>query len=742
MVTVSDAEVRALSERGYLVLASALSREEIDAWHWALRDVDARVASSSTAGVEITWEPDQAPGDARRILQLLHVEEVSPELRDLVASDRLLDIVEDVLGPDIALFQAKLLMKSDEIGSAVPWHQDFPYWRGMATEPSMLNCMIYLDDADEDNGCLTVIPGSHQLGCLDHEALARSNFPLATQAPKEREQVALPGPAGTVVLFGPLLVHGSGPNTSTRPRRACTIVFTVPGNGTARAILRRGEATATVDGPPGDLPRITGPGPHGGQCAAHYRRRELWNFAVSCVGDRSLPWCQVGTADAGALEWLASRKPIGTRLVSVNPFQPPVTPRADVVQLRHVSCLLDGDGGQAIDQQLGFVHLQHRTHPAIRDALGALAPHVDAGTVIVVDHWFGDGDTSHRIADTVLGALRGAGRSVDYLAAADEAVALRVTDAASLTTSPDLALAWRPKAQGIAVGVSAPVEAEGPAGAEARTGFRASAAVQRERWRVRLARLRWELPPIGRLFPRSRVPLLVGAGHGNDLCASHAERRALWRYALSFVEDETLPWAEFGVGAGETLDWFSWHKPLGNIVLGFDSFEGIPEPWLTHPQGHWRSEPYVSDRDDVVIVRGAFDESLRRPEVLERLGPRIAFAHIDCDLYSSTRTVFDAVAPFLGNGSVLVFDEFYGYLGWERQEGGAFLDFCKARSVAFEYLARTSWQVAVRIVDIGGGLSVACRPFEDRATLNGTTVTFEPHIVRTAMARLRSRAPW
>ena len=138
------------------------------------------------------------------------------------------------------------------------------------------------------------------------------------------------------------------------------------------------------------------------------------------------------------------------------------------------------------------------------------------------------------------------------------------------------------------------------------------------------------------------------------------------------VGDPSLPWCEFGVGEGESLDWFLLNKPRGNVMFGFDTFEGIPEPWLGHPVGHWKSEPYQSNRPDLEIVRAPFDVSVNDARVRARLAGGIGLMHVDCDLYSSTRTVLEGMRPFIGPGTVIVFDELYGYGGWQQCEAGAF----------------------------------------------------------------------
>ena len=77
----------------------------------------------------------------------------------------------------------------------------------------------------------------------------------------------------------------------------------------------------------------------------------------------------------------------------------------------------------------------------------------------------------------------------------------------------------------------------------------------------------------------------------------------------------------------------------------------------------------------------------------------IAFVHVDCDLYSSTKTVLDLVCDRLAPDAVLVFDEFFNYPGWQQHEFRAWTEFVEKTGRTFEYLAYTgnNEQVVVRL---------------------------------------------
>jgi hypothetical protein len=160
---------------------------------------------------------------------------------------------------------------------------------------------------------------------------------------------------------------------------------------------------------------------------------------------------------------------------------------------------------------------------------------------------------------------------------------------------------------------------------------------------------------------------------------------------------------EFGVFTGGTIRYIA--RCISNRTIhGFDSFEGLPEPWSGFGlggksfdvEGHLPRVP-----DNVALHRGYFDRSLP-PWLNDHPGP-VAFIHIDCDLYSSTKTILDLLAPRLVNGTVILFDEYFNYPGWEQHEFKAFQEFVAARGVKYDYLAFARQQVAVRITAIGNG---------------------------------------
>lgn len=142
-------------------------------------------------------------------------------------------------------------------------------------------------------------------------------------------------------------------------------------------------------------------------------------------------------------------------------------------------------------------------------------------------------------------------------------------------------------------------------------------------------------------------------------------------------------WLEFGVWTGRSINQIARSAP--GVVFGFDSFVGLPERWSPQmPAGYFStggSLPPVGPQ--VRLVKGWFSDTL--PGFLrDHPCEPVAFLHVDCDLYSSTRTVLSLLEKRLVPGSVIVFDEYCQALPDDEER--AWREFAHAHGVAYEYL--------------------------------------------------------
>jgi len=152
----------------------------------------------------------------------------------LATHPRVLEIVETLMGPDIIILSTGFFVKAPSSSDKfVAWHQDTMYW-GL-TPPFALTVWLAIDDADTENGCMRVIPGSHRLGLLPHGISGREGNLLGgdqeidTVHFDESSAVDFCLNAGFASLHHGELIHGSNPNHSTRRRCGMTMRFTHPG---------------------------------------------------------------------------------------------------------------------------------------------------------------------------------------------------------------------------------------------------------------------------------------------------------------------------------------------------------------------------------------------------------------------------------------------------------------------------------------------------------------------------------
>lgn len=154
------------------------------------------------------------------------------------------------------------------------------------------------------------------------------------------------------------------------------------------------------------------------------------------------------------------------------------------------------------------------------------------------------------------------------------------------------------------------------------------------------------------------------------------------RYALSCAHVQGMI-LEFGVRYGTTINYLA--GLTNDPVHGFDSFEGIPEEWKSEKKGQYTTygnlPPVYSN---VTLHQGWFDVTL--PVFCARISNPVRLMNVDCDLYSSTTTIFNELSDRIKPGCVIVFDEYICNPGWQEDEYKAFQEYVKKYKVEYEYL--------------------------------------------------------
>jgi ectoine hydroxylase len=137
-------------------------------------------------------------------------------------SPRMIDRMEQALGGEVYLYHMKMMLKEPRVGGAWEWHQDYGYWyHNGCLLPLLASCLIAVSRANQANGCLQVLRGSHLMGRIDHGKTGDQ-----TGADLERVNVALERMAlvhvecepGDAIFFDSNLLHRSDMNRSDEPR--------------------------------------------------------------------------------------------------------------------------------------------------------------------------------------------------------------------------------------------------------------------------------------------------------------------------------------------------------------------------------------------------------------------------------------------------------------------------------------------------------------------------------------------
>ena len=179
-------------------------------------------------------------------------------------------------------------------------------------------------------------------------------------------------------------------------------------------------------------------------------------------------------------------------------------------------------------------------------------------------------------------------------------------------------------------------------------------------------------------------------------------RELMWDYVISqhILNNQNGAYLEFGVFEGYSINYFS-RRLSGFKFYGFDSFEGLEEDWYGHP-GYKKGTfslsgqlPKVDER--VELIQGWFESTV--PMFLESFthdGKLVI--HMDADTYKPTKFLLETLKSSLVGGTIIIFDEFYGYQNWRAHEFKAFQEFAQSNNLQFRYIAATQMQVAIIIL--------------------------------------------
>ncbi len=239
---LSAAERHTYEELGYVVVPDVIPADELEA-------VDDEIDRLLERLLAERRERGEARGVAHHdgsgsLLQLGLRSEVCQRFAE---DGRVLDLIEDIVKPGIAIYSVKLIAKPPFTDMPCHWHQDDAYYVQKSESQTRMSVWIPLQRAHETNGCLWVVPKSHQWGLQQHANKSYGQCRLSMndqeiEAILREQAIPVPVAAGSAVLFSALLWHGSKGNETETVRRAFITSYqeaTVPqGNGEQWKILR------------------------------------------------------------------------------------------------------------------------------------------------------------------------------------------------------------------------------------------------------------------------------------------------------------------------------------------------------------------------------------------------------------------------------------------------------------------------------------------------------------------------
>jgi ectoine hydroxylase-related dioxygenase (phytanoyl-CoA dioxygenase family) len=216
---ITPTDVRHFEEQGWFVMYRALALTDLETLrsecHRLIGERDAEMTRLGVDTLDLCHR-------GRRYF--LHAYATSAPVREFLSSDLMVDTARAVLGDDVYLFNEQYVIKNAERGMAFSWHQDsgfIPY-----PHRPYLTCWIPLDDVDESNGTVRVLPypRAGTRGVVEHRRDPETNDMIGYAGDDPGETVT--AAAGSIVAFSSTLLHRTGANTSDRPRRVYIAQYT------------------------------------------------------------------------------------------------------------------------------------------------------------------------------------------------------------------------------------------------------------------------------------------------------------------------------------------------------------------------------------------------------------------------------------------------------------------------------------------------------------------------------------
>ena len=230
--TLSSSQIEAFHRDGYLVVEDAvtpaqLERLKADLSGWV---AESRRHTDPFGPETLDGRPrfdmgEEHTAETPALRRVNNPSDISDAYFDVMADARTVDMVADLVGPDVKFHHCKINVKLPGAKTEVAYHQDFAFTPH--TNDDVVTALLMLDDVTEENGCLMVVPGTHRgpIHTLFEEGVFVGRMTPQTEADMKAMQIPVTGKAGSVCLMHTRLAHGSAANTSDRPRGLYICVY-------------------------------------------------------------------------------------------------------------------------------------------------------------------------------------------------------------------------------------------------------------------------------------------------------------------------------------------------------------------------------------------------------------------------------------------------------------------------------------------------------------------------------------
>lgn len=229
---LTDEQVNQFRERGYLYYGPVLSPGELADLRAALARVESGDSEASPERI------GNLHGNEKSVVtQIVNIWQAEPAFYRHLFQERIVPLVAQLMGADtVRVWHDQVQIKPPRVGGPTLWHQDHPYWP-VIQPADLVSAWVALEDADRENGCMSMVPGSHKWGAYNGGTIGtngetwepdpadRSSLP----ADADTTSVSIPVPAGAVVFHHCLTWHGAPPNHTERSRPAIAVHY-MPGH--------------------------------------------------------------------------------------------------------------------------------------------------------------------------------------------------------------------------------------------------------------------------------------------------------------------------------------------------------------------------------------------------------------------------------------------------------------------------------------------------------------------------------